>query len=85
MAHVDDFILTPSDMFFYGCTKEQLQKTADHYDTEIINVLLSIAGSGVFLPLPQSSATVFLFNQERELLLLQMGHEKLKHQVQVEK
>uniref|UniRef100_A0A671UNG2 SCAN box domain-containing protein n=1 Tax=Sparus aurata TaxID=8175 RepID=A0A671UNG2_SPAAU len=93
MATVTGFIQSPSDELLNSCTKEQLLKLIEHYDIDIgekrlkeeikgslraalieNGVLQSPSGNVAFVG---STAVALTFEQQKELLLLQMERDKL--------
>ena len=94
MSQLEDFFKTPSELFLEDCTKDQLLKIADHYEIVISDKRLKDTVKSILkanlqerkvLPGKPGSvvgdapgSTSFTFEQQKELLLLQMAHDKMK-------
>ena len=94
MSQLEDFFKTPSELFLEDCTKDQLLKIADHYEIVISDKRLKDTVRAILranlqerkvLPGKPGSvvgdapgSTSFTFEQQKELLLLQMAHDKIK-------
>ena len=94
MAQVEDFFETPAELFLEDCIKDQLLKIADHYefvisDRRLKETIKSILKANLqdMKVLPGKTGDVvecapgnkaFSFEQQKELLLLQMAHDKMK-------
>lgn len=94
MAVIDAFISSPSHEFLDGCTKEQLLDIAEHYGILIkdkrlkenvkIVLVTELIRNGILETKMEESVPgasnlqSFSFEQQKELLLLQMEHEKVK-------
>ncbi|XP_036974481.1 uncharacterized protein LOC119030758 [Acanthopagrus latus] len=99
MAEVADFVKAPSEALLDKCTREQLLKIADHYQIEVgdkrlkdaIRSILkaNLADMGVLdeesRHLPPLAASNLTFEQQKEMLLLQLEHEKVKQRTEIEK
>lgn len=97
MASVDEFFHSPSDHLLSQYTKDQLFKIADHYGIEIgdkrlkenIRAILkaNLVEAG-FLKReefqPKVTNVTLSFEQQKELLTMQLEHEKLKQQKELE-
>ena len=82
------FVKAPSEALLDKCTREQLLKIVDHYqiedgDKQLKDTVRSILKcSGHLPPLAVSNLT---FEQQKEMLLLQLEHDKVKQRTEIEK
>ncbi len=99
MSEVEAFITAPSQESLDKCTKEQLLQIAEHYSVEVvgdkriketiksaIKSKLLVAGIVSKADFSQSPTTHGLtFEQQKEMLMLQLDHEKMKHELDIKK
>ncbi len=99
MSEVEAFITAPSQESLDKCTKEQLLQIAEHYSVEVvgdkriketiksaIKSKLLVAGIVSKTDFSQSPTTHGLtFEQQKEMLMLQLDHEKMKHELDIKK
>ena len=96
---VEDFLSSPSEELLEQCTKDQLLKIAEHFQIEVLDKKLKdtikktvkskLLDDGVLLieevtQKPVVSKGILTFEQQKELLLLQLEHERLKNDRQLE-
>ena len=97
MASVDEFVHSPSDHLLNQYTKDQLLKIADHYGIDIgdkrlkENIKAILKANLVEVGIlkreefqPKVTNVALSFEQQKELLTMQLEHEKLKQQKELE-
>ncbi|KAL7371523.1 hypothetical protein ABVT39_000330 [Epinephelus coioides] len=87
---VENFIQSPSEELLEQCTKEQLIKIAQHYSTDVEPkgtkenlksiIKANLQECGVLMEVQGLT-----FEQQKELLLLQMEHDKIKFEMEAKK
>ena len=95
MASVEEFVDSPCDHLLDQCSKEQLLKIAEHYKVEIgdkrvkldtikANLRKKLVATGVLEMEEKVGSASLDFEQQKELLMMQLQHDEWKHKKDAE-